>query len=459
MKFSTQLILLVMVPIAVIMIVYPIAFSYIVTDKLIESSKQDAVALADFASEDLANFVYFLDIDVIDEHLKKWKETYPVDNIYVMSADGKILSDGTSKNPNYGEILDDPFIQNAIVSNEIVILHTDTHIRVSSPIVITEKIGIIQLDYSLSKVQPIIESSFLTMSIVLVIVTSISLIVAFLMSLSIRKPIKKLQHVTHEIAEDKLSSNIDITEPEELRQLSQDLEIMVSKLKKSRDNIIKSERLSSIGELAGRISHDLRNPLSVINNAIFIIQKHENENSSPTLKKYLPMIKNATEEMNYIIKDVLDFVRTRPPQITSTDLLELLKKSQENLKIPENIKIILPTKTLTIFCDPTQMLVVFQNLFSNAIDAMDVTQGSIIIDASEDNDNIVLQISDTGPGIPSESIDSIFDPLFTTKSSGTGLGLVSCKTIVEQHGGTIKAENLSSKGAKFTIILPKKITN
>ena len=459
MKFLTQLILLVMLPIVVILIVYPITFSHIVTDKLIESSKQDAVALADFAAEDLANFVYFLDIDIIDEHLKKWKEIYPVDNIYVMSADGKILSDGTSKNLNYGKILNDPFIQNAIISNEIVILTTDTHIRVSTPIVISEKIGIIQLDYSLSKLQPIIESSFLTMLIVLAVVSIISITAAFLMALSIGKPIKKLKHVTHEIAEDKFSAIIDIKEPEELRQLSKDLELMVSKLKKSRDDIIKSERLASIGELAGRISHDLRNPISVINNAIFIIQQNEKENSNPTLKKYLPMIKNASEEMNYIIKDVLDFVRTREPQITSADLLELLKKSQENLKIPENIKIVLPTKTRTIFCDPTQMLVVFQNLISNAVDAMGTNQGSIIIDASEDNDNIILEISDTGPGIPSETIDSIFEPLFTTKPTGTGLGLVSCKTVVEQHGGTIKAENLSTSGAKFTIILPKKITN
>ena len=215
-----------MLPIVVIMIVYPITFSIIVTDKLIESSKQDAVALADFASEDLANFVYFLDIDVIDEHLKKWKETYPVDNIYVMSADGKILSNGTSKNPHYGKILDDPFIKNAIISNEIEILTTDTHIRVSSPIVITEKIGIIQLDYSLSKVQPIIESSFFTMFIVLAIVSIISVTVALLMSFSIRKPIQKLQHVTHEIADEKYHTSIENDETQKIKQLTKNLDIM-----------------------------------------------------------------------------------------------------------------------------------------------------------------------------------------------------------------------------------------
>jgi len=120
-------------------------------------------------------------------------------------------------------------------------------------------------------------------------------------------------------------------------------------------------------------------------------------------------------------------------------------------EIPDNIKIKLPKSDITIKADKIKLQILFLNLIKNSVDSIE-GKGQIDFQIEEDSEKTLITIRDSGDGIPLEDIDKIFEPLFTTKQKGTGLGLASCKHIVESHGGTI---SVTSPPTIFTIILPK----
>jgi len=220
------------------------------------------------------------------------------------------------------------------------------------------------------------------------------------------------------------------------------------------ESLRRVERLSAIGELSARVAHDLRNPLGIIKNAVELIELSSNDETDEKLKKRINMIKKATERMSRQITDVLDFVRTRPLQLEKKSLITILESSLKST-VPESVKITNPKKDVSIICDGKQLEVVFSNILMNAIQAME-NSGEIKVRITENEEDVSIEIEDSGHGIPEDRIEQIFDPLFTTKSSGTGLGLVSCKNIVEQHKGTITVRN---NPTIFEIKLPKKVSS
>jgi len=214
------------------------------------------------------------------------------------------------------------------------------------------------------------------------------------------------------------------------------------------------ERLRAIGELSARVAHDLRNPLGIIKNAIELIEMSSNDQMDEKLKKRISMIKKASERMSRQITDVLDFTRTRELQLEKTSLNKILESSLKSITA-EQVKITKPKNDVTIICDSKQLEVVFTNILMNSIQAME-NSGEIKVRITENENDVMIEIEDSGPGIPEDKMEMIFDPLFTTKSSGTGLGLVSCKNIVEQHEGTISVKN---NPTNFLIKLPKKVSS
>jgi len=210
------------------------------------------------------------------------------------------------------------------------------------------------------------------------------------------------------------------------------------------------EKLSIIGQLASRLAHDLRNPLSVISAEIELI-KLRDPNPNEKMQKSQDRINRSIQKMFHQLDDVMDFVRIKPLCIKNLSMRDLLRSSIKSLLVPSEIKINLPENDCVIYVDSIQMGIVFNNLIFNAIQAMDES-GEINIKISENTENTVIEIQDSGPGIPEKNLETIFEPLFTTKQTGTGLGLVSCRTIVEQHGGTISVKN---NPTTFTVMIPK----
>ena len=214
----------------------------------------------------------------------------------------------------------------------------------------------------------------------------------------------------------------------------------------------KEKRLSAIGELSARISHDLRNPLSVIKTSVSILRLRTGTSDERT-QSDLVRIERAISRMTHQIDEVLDYVSPKPLNKENTTILKILSSAMERLNVPNAVKINLPKEDLKLNCEPEKIEIIFVNLITNAIQSMRNT-GSIFIRTSLENNQIIIEVEDSGPGFRGDVLQRLFDPLFTTRQIGTGLGLVSCKRIIEQHGGTIVAKNSPDGGALFIIKIP-----
>jgi signal transduction histidine kinase len=213
------------------------------------------------------------------------------------------------------------------------------------------------------------------------------------------------------------------------------------------------ERLAKIGELASRLTHNLRTPLTVIKSTTDIIKHSAKDSLDDTSLKRLDRIKSASENLEKQIEEVLTYVKNKPLDLKNISFKKLIEDTLQNMNIPDKIQIISSKNDQSIQCDSDKTQVVLMNIISNAIDALD-DNGKIYINTSSTNRENIIEIKDDGPGISSEDLGKIFDSMFTTKSSGTGLGLPYCKSVIEQHGGSISA---STNPTKFKIILPKNI--
>lgn len=215
----------------------------------------------------------------------------------------------------------------------------------------------------------------------------------------------------------------------------------------------KMKKLSVIGELTARIAHDLRNPLSVIKNTVSIMRL-QNPNLDEKIIIHLARLERATTRISHQVNEVLDFVNPALLQFDNNLMSAILNSTLDRIVIPDTVRIALPQNDVTVFCDAEKMEIVLTNLITNAIQAMQ-NNGEINIRITEEKKQIIIEVEDTGPGIPLDILPKIFDPLFTTRQIGTGLGLVSCKSIVEKHGGLIEVKTELGKGTTFVITLPK----
>ena len=240
---------------------------------------------------------------------------------------------------------------------------------------------------------------------------------------------------------------------EALRKERDNLKLEV---KRKTDELLKKEKLSVIGELSARIAHDLRNPLSIIKNSAELIKMGQKNMDSKT-KTHWERLERGIYRISHQVDDVLDYVRPSPLKKKPTKISVILHGAYERIIIPDKIKINLPKTDATIPCDRDRLETVFVNLIMNSIQAMGDKIGIININLIEESDDVLLiTVKDTGPGIPHSLIPKIFEPLFTTRQIGTGLGLPSCKNIIEKHGGSIDVSSARGKGATFLIRLPTK---
>lgn len=227
------------------------------------------------------------------------------------------------------------------------------------------------------------------------------------------------------------------------------LKKQTTELENVSEEIIKSERLSAIGQLSSRMAHDIQNPLSIIQ--ISLENMMLDTDANELQKKSYERIIRSVDRINHQIMNVLNFVKGVNPVLRTEKLSKIIEESSDSIILPENITLILPKNDLELFCDKKQFVVILNNLIINGIQAID-DAGTIEITCEEENDTIKIRVKDSGSGISTENLDKIFEPLFTTKQTGTGLGLVGVKSIVESHQGKI---SVTSPPTIFTITLPK----
>jgi len=297
-------------------------------------------------------------------------------------------------------------------------------------------------------------------------------------------PVKQLMNHAREVGTGNLDARVEIASGDEMGFLADGMNEMTLKLKKShyqleewgrtlerkvaersreleqvQAQLIRSEKLASLGELAAGIAHEINNPLTGI--LVYSSLIRSDARLHPDLKNDLETVIRETERCATIVRGLLDFARESVPQKSRLNVhdvlsasLALVKKQAQLQNI--DIKLDYSREVTPIFADPNQLEQVFVNMFLNASYAM--TDGGTLTIATtpgSGGSGVVVRITDTGCGIPEENLPRIFDPFFTTKESrGTGLGLSISYGIVESHGGTIEVESSPGIGTTFIIRLP-----
>jgi len=207
------------------------------------------------------------------------------------------------------------------------------------------------------------------------------------------------------------------------------------------DELMKSEKMATIGELTSRLTHDLRNPLTVLKSAHAVMKEKPNMHIKDRLK-YNNKIDRAILKIVHLVDDVLSYVRISELELQTILISAIIDSSLEAIDIPNDVKINYNKIDLEITCDVRKTEAVISNLITNSIQAID-NKGKIEIRVSGKNNNIIIEIQDSGPGMTEAVISKIFEPLFTTKSHGTGLGLSICKTIVAIFSDFINSSDCS----------------
>jgi signal transduction histidine kinase/putative methionine-R-sulfoxide reductase with GAF domain len=247
--------------------------------------------------------------------------------------------------------------------------------------------------------------------------------------------------------------------------LYESLENALENLRSTQGRLVQSEKLAALGEMAAKIAHEIKNPLTVIGGfAARLARKGVGEEfDAQTAAKYNRIILKEVKRLERIVQQTLYFSREVVPALRRLDLndeiREILSMSREEL---EEARILtdldLSAETPIISADPDQIRQLLWNLVSNSIQAME-GGGELTLAtrpaAPEEGDGVVFLIGDTGGGIPHDVVHNIFNPFFTTKAKGTGLGLPIVHTIVEKHGGTIQLDNREGKGVTFSVFLPR----
>jgi PAS domain S-box-containing protein len=245
---------------------------------------------------------------------------------------------------------------------------------------------------------------------------------------------------------------------EQLKADAEQLELKVDRrtqeLRKSQEKLLKAQRLAAIGELAGMVGHDLRNPLTGIAGATYYLKSKLASKADKKSREMLELIEKDIEYSNKIVNDLLEYSGELQLELTKVSPKLVMKEALSLVKIPENITIFDSTSNKPkIRIDAQKMKRVFVNIIKNSIDAMS-EGGKLTITSKETNGNLEIAFTDTGTGMSKNIQEKLWTPLFTTKAKGMGLGLPICKRIVEAHEGNISARSTVSKGTTFTVIIP-----
>jgi two-component system NtrC family sensor kinase len=371
-----------------------------------------------------------------------------------------------------------PWIHRAFVVNDWYISAYEPIKNINDEIIGILYVGMLEKPYI--DLRDRVMGTFAGMAIVSVIFL---LIIIYFVTSSIIQPLQKMVLATNKIANGNLNHKVDIDIQDEVGKLAHSFNQMTENLKKAnqkliqwgktlekrveertkrlqeiQDSLIQSEKMASLGKIAAGVAHEINNPLtSILINTHLTLEKTE---KNANFYENLNLIAEETSRCSEIVKGLLEFSRQNPPEKNFADVNEIINLTLgilENQVAFQNIKII---KTLgpdlpQIEIDRNKIKQVFWNLMLNAAEAM--PEGGTLTIATKLSGNkkyIEILFTDTGVGISKKNINKLFDPFYTTKGGGTGLGLAVSYGIIEQHQGKIEVKSKESKGSTFMVFLP-----
>jgi signal transduction histidine kinase len=343
------------------------------------------------------------------------------------------------------------------------------------------------------KMQKVLWANSIPLGIIIVLV---GIGVTYFIASGVVKPIEYLVKITDKVALGDLGQKVEISSKDEigmlasrfnemtksLKQLMDEKESVMIELKNlnnelsfinaelvqknvqlhdTQEQLVRTEKLAAVGTLASGVSHELRNPLSAIKNAVYLLKRKLSRKEIPDIDEkvlqFLDIMDNEIDRSAKIINDLLGFTRVSKPTRIRSDIKIVINDALSRVKISKNVKLFkdLKSNLPKVTIDANQIGQVLINLIDNACQAMDGEEdGKLQISTRESNGFVEIDIGDSGSGISAESIKKIFDPLFTTKPKGIGMGLAVCHGIIEKHNGYIDVKSQEGIGTNMCVKLP-----
>lgn len=300
-----------------------------------------------------------------------------------------------------------------------------------------------------------IESTKIMLYATLVLSPALATMLIFILIRSLTNPINTILNATRRLKSGELDYRIERLK-DEFGEVAKSFNEMAGSLKEQMLNMQRTEQLRVCGELATGLAHEIKNPLAGIKVSMEVL--HEDASVSEENREVLFKVIKEIKRIEALLKELLIFARPPKPQLNPTNINNIIDNSLSFAnKLSPNISFIkdLGNNLSMTMADQMQLQQIFLNLMLNAVDAMP-DGGTLTIRTSEDREknSILVEMSDTGRGIKKDAVDKIFQPFFTTKPKGTGMGLAIAKRIVEEHGGNIHVKTAVGEGTTFGIVFP-----
>lgn len=305
---------------------------------------------------------------------------------------------------------------------------------------------------------------YLVFSVISALVPNLLLVLLIVRSIS--RPLQKITLAAVQVTEGEYGKEVDLRKTndeigllaESFNEMSRKMAADINQLQNLNEQLLRTEKLAAMGTLAAGVAHEVNNPLASISSLIQMMQSKKNLDAET--KEKLKLISTQITRITQVTRDMMDFARVRPAAKNLIDINEVIETSLRLAsfdKFFQKLKILkdYSNKNLKALADADQLQQVFLNLFLNARDAM-LSGGELFIKTSLKDNAVKIEIGDTGTGIKESDLKKIFDPFYTTKSTGngTGLGLAVCYGIITAHNGKIEVSQNNRGGTIFSITLP-----
>ncbi len=316
----------------------------------------------------------------------------------------------------------------------------------------------IRYNYDTQRMQKAIAGMRNRNIIVTTVLFILSIIIIYFISQRFTRPIHSLKTAFEDVEKGNLNLAVPAASRDEIGDLTRSFNRMVEEMQKNRERekiLNRQERLASLGQLAAGVAHEIKNPLNAINLTIEHLWDKISNSGNARVQKYVETIQTEIRRLDKIVNNFLSFIRSENLKKADTDIkseladvLNLFDREFASQKIKVRTDF---APEFTSLIDAERFKTVFLNIILNAIQAMP-DGGTLSISTNSETNSI--HIKDTGGGIPEKEIENLFDLLYTTKSTGTGLGLPTAYKIVKEHNGDIEIKSREGEGTEVIITLP-----
>ncbi len=337
---------------------------------------------------------------------------------------------------------------------------------------------LVAFEIPLSTVFAPINAFLRRIALIAIAALAVSLLAAWMASRRITGPLSELTRAADAIALGQRAEGVHVDRSDELGTLgrafatmagevhharlelerkvderTRDLHVTMQQLHDAQDSLVRREKLAMLGQLASGVGHELRNPLGVMTNALYYL-KVVLASSPQNVLEYLDILQQQITLSEKIVGDLLDFARLRQPQREPASVAQVAHAQVARLGVTTGVRldVHIPSDLPAVLVDQVQLGQIILNLLTNAVQAIDGA-GNVTVRAEVAGDRVHLDVTDTGPGVPPENLEKIFEPLFTTKARGIGLGLAVSRSLARANGGEITLSSPPGKGATFRLTL------